>query len=279
MNKLFSILFVVVLIPQLLAAPQRIISLSPHLTEILFALGAGERVVAVTNFCQYPAEAQQKQKIGGFIDINLEQIIALKPDLILGVPAHDKLRDQLRSFGIEVHTYPNETVRDIFATIESVGTDIGASEQGRAIVKVLEDSLNSIVQKGQNNKSVAAMLVIGREPGSTRNITVAGPNTFISEIWQMAGGINIFSDLPVRYGTVNLEELLVRNPAAIIEFDVKSDTASVIHSGKSEWAGLEVAAVVNGNTFTVAGTHTLIPGPRMLLLARQFAQVIRAVTN
>jgi iron complex transport system substrate-binding protein len=278
-NKLFSILFVVVLIPQLLAAPQRIISLSPHLTEILFALGAGERVVAVTNFCQYPAEAQQKQKIGGFIDINLEQIIALKPDLILGVPAHDKLRDQLRSFGIEVHTYPNETVRDIFATIESVGTDIGASEQGRAIVKVLEDSLNSIVQKGQNNKSVAAMLVIGREPGSTRNITVAGPNTFISEIWQMAGGINIFSDLPVRYGTVNLEELLVRNPAAIIEFDVKSDTASVIHSGKSEWAGLEVAAVVNGNTFTVAGTHTLIPGPRMLLLARQFAQVIRAVTN
>ncbi len=279
MNKLFSILFVVVLIPQLLAAPQRIISLSPHLTEILFALGAGERVVAVTNFCQYPAEAQQKQKIGGFIDINLEQIIALKPDLILGVPAHDKLRDQLRSFGIEVHTYPNETVRDIFATIESVGTDIGASEQGRAFVKVLEDSLNSIVQKGQNNKSVAAMLVIGREPGSTRNITVAGPNTFISEIWQMAGGINIFSDLPVRYGTVNLEELLVRNPAAIIEFDVKSDTASVIHSGKSEWAGLEVAAVVNGNTFTVAGTHTLIPGPRMLLLARQFAQVIRAVTN
>jgi iron complex transport system substrate-binding protein len=278
-NKLFSILFVVVLIPQLLAAPQRIISLSPHLTEILFALGAGERVVAVTNFCQYPAEAQQKQKIGGFIDINLEQIIALKPDLILGVPAHDKLRDQLRSFGIEVHTYPNETVRDIFATIESVGTDIGASEQGRAFVKVLEDSLNSIVQKGQNNKSVAAMLVIGREPGSTRNITVAGPNTFISEIWQMAGGINIFSDLPVRYGTVNLEELLVRNPAAIIEFDVKSDTASVIHSGKSEWAGLEVAAVVNGNTFTVAGTHTLIPGPRMLLLARQFAQVIRAVTN
>jgi iron complex transport system substrate-binding protein len=278
-NKLFSILFVVVLIPQLLAAPQRIISLSPHLTEILFALGAGERVVAVTNFCQYPAEAQQKQKIGGFIDINLEQIIALKPDLILGVPAHDKLRDQLRSFGIEVHTYPNETVRDIFATIESVGTDIGASEQGRAFVKVLEDSLNSIVQKGQNNKSVAAMLVIGREPGSTRNITVAGPNTFISEIWLMAGGINIFSDLPVRYGTVNLEELLVRNPAAIIEFDVKSDTASVIHSGKSEWAGLEVAAVVNGNTFTVAGTHTLIPGPRMLLLARQFAQVIRAVTN
>ncbi len=279
MNKLFSILFVVVLIPQLLAAPQRIISLSPHLTEILFALGAGERVVAVTNFCQYPAEAQQKQKIGGFIDINLEQIIALKPDLILGVPAHDKLRDQLRSFGIEVHTYPNETVRDIFATIESVGTDIGASEQGRAFVKVLEDSLNSIVQKGQNNKSVAAMLVIGREPGSTRNITVAGPNTFISEIWQMAGGINIFSDLSVRYATVNLEELLVRNPAAIIEFDVKSDTASVIHSGKSEWAGLEVAAVVNGNTFTVAGTHTLIPGPRMLLLARQFAQVIRAVTN
>jgi len=257
----------------------RIISLSPHITEIIYAIKADERLLAVTDYCRYPVAAREKEKIGGLIDPNIEKIVSLKPTHLFGVPAHAELNENLGQFGLQIHMYPNETWQDMLATIDSIARETGYQQQGRALRQELAASLDS-VKVSNDARRPAVMLLIGHEAGSLRNATVAGPNTFIDEMLNTAGGRNIYMDLGMRYGTVNIESMLTRKPDLIIDL-MMNDTRGIQRIAvNATWSVLSsTPAVQKGQIFSVAGDHTMIPGPRMLWLAQDFRAVMDSVSR
>jgi iron complex transport system substrate-binding protein len=251
---------------------KRIISLAPHISEIIYAIGAEEELVAVTDFCRYPNEVMNKEKIGGLLNPNIERMLRLRPTHLFGVPAHESLNQELQKFGLSVFMLPNETIADVLYSIERVGEETGHEDGAKHLITNIGDSL--AILKAEL-RSLRAMLIIGREKGTLRNVTVTGSNTFIDEMWQLVGGQNIFSDLPSRYGNITLEEILRRNPDIIIEFDVDGERGVITQDPAREWEIFKnVKAIRNKNLFLIRGTHTLIPGPRMVLLAEDFSQVI-----
>ncbi len=262
---------------------RRIISLSPHMTEILYALGQEKRLVGVTDYCQYPPQAKAKEHIGGFLNPNLEKIIALHPDLLLGVPANADLARKLAAENLPVVMLPNDQLKDIFFTIDSLGRLLGCASRAHQLHQSIRDSLLFYQRKAQalNHGVLRAMLVIGRDPGTTTHLTVVGPHTFIDSLWNFMGGVNVFSDLPAKYAQVNRENVLLKQPQLIIEFkfnqpwDAQKDSLN-----KKEWQNLgHIPAVQMGNIFVLTGNYTLIPGPRVYLLAKDFYRVIRAATK
>jgi iron complex transport system substrate-binding protein len=259
---------------------KRIISLSPHITEIIYALGADKDLIAVSDYCKYPPQAGNKEKIGGLIDPNIEKIVSLAPTHLFGVPAHLKLDQELRQFNLHIIMLPDETVSDVIKTIDSVGQILGYKNQAAEVVTRINDHLLRLRNMKEQHRSISAMLVIGKEPGSLQNLMVAGPETFLHELWTMVGGINIFADLPVHYSTVNLESIIQRNPQVIIQFDTNLPGGIYKSNHDASWQFLhDVEAVRRGHIFTIGGDYVLIPGPRLVLLAQDFSNLVERVIN
>jgi len=254
----------------------RIISLAPHITEIIYALEAQDQLIAVSDFCNYPPDAQNKEKIGGLLNPNIEKMVSLKPTHLFGMPSHEKLNQQLESLGYKIIMMSNERVSDVLACIKKIGQEIEREESARILIQNISQSLSSLKANKNDQVRIPAVLLIGRTKGSLQNMTVAGKETYINEIWELAGGNNIYDDLPTRYGSINLESLLVRNPAAIIEFDMQVNRSIKKVDLGSEWQLLKNnAAVKNEQVYVIGGNHTMIPGPRMTLLAEDFKNIIQ----
>jgi len=257
----------------------RVISLAPHITEIIYALNAEDQLIAVTDFCLYPEDASLKEKIGGLIDPNIEKMVTLKPTQLFGLPSHEKLSQELSKFGLNVTMLSNENVRDVRNSIITIGEMIGHREQANRLVMRMDGILDSL-QKNRPDVTIPGILMIGREKGTLKNITVAGNDTYMDQIWRIVGGKNSYTDLPTRYGTINLESLLLRNPQVIIEFDMKRPRGVYRTNISSEWDFLNNLRVVQmENIFVIGGNHTLIPGPRLVLLAKDFSKIVDIVNN
>jgi iron complex transport system substrate-binding protein len=303
---------------------RRIISLSPFITEIIYALDAGDDLIAVSDYCSWPQEARYKRKIGGLLDPNIEEIVVLKPTHIFGQPAHAELNQQLEKFGLNIIMISNEDIKDILNAIKRIGEELDHNAKATELVSAIRDSLKMIkadmylngkvlhppvsplskvenpelvstrdlIGRGREGKdlngedsfqsgiqqkdSITAILVIGRERGGLRNMTVAGTNTFIGEMWELAGGKNLYSDLTSRYSLVSLESILIRNPDVIIEFDPGGERMVKREVITAEWEILkQVKAIKKGNLFLVSGEHIFIPGPRLYLLAQDFDKLMK----
>jgi len=288
MNSVFNLLLISVLIFLLgtCRTPEktnqtslRIISLSPHITELIYALEADTYLVAVTDFCRYPLAARDKEQIGGLIDPNIEKMVSLAPTHLFGIPAHSELNEKVRKFGLHIDMYPNETWADMLAAIDSIAGKIGCDHKGQEIIHKMNINLDSIHAE-RTHQQPGVMLLIGYEKGSLRNATVAGPNTFIDEMLSAAGGANIYRDLGMRYGTVNIESMLTRQPEVIIDLRMEDKHQIQRLRIDDTWSVLNrTPAVRQGNIFSICGSHTLIPGPRMLWLARDFQAVLDSVKN
>ncbi len=257
---------------------ERVISLSPHITETIYALGMQEKLVAVTDFCRYPPEAAKKTKIGGLLNPNLERILTLKPDLLIGTPAHLELKTKLGSQGMAFLLIPNDRVWDVFKTIDTLGAVLNCARQALALKRQIKDSLHFYAAQARKSMKhpLRAMLVIGRDAPELKNITVAGPATFLSEVWEMAGGKNAFDDLPARYATVNPEAIQTHNPDCIIEFKFRQKwDENKDWENQRQWEKLStLKAVKSKKIFVLTGDYTLIPGPRIFRLARDFSRII-----
>ena len=258
----------------------RIISLSPHITEILYELKMDSSLVAVTDFCKYPAAAQKKESIGGLLNPNIEKIVNLKPTHLIGVPAHEKLNQEISKFGLKILMMPNETVKDIQNIITIISDTLRISEKGQRLNDSIQVKLNQFQSNQRDGEKITSMLVIGREKGNVKNITIAGPNTYLNEIWQLVGGINIFNDLNSKYATVNIEEIIKRNPDFIIEFNMNAPESVINTIPGKEWQYLKnVNAVKQNNIFEIGGNYSLIPGPRVVKLAEDFDYILKSINN
>lgn len=259
--------------------PRRIVTLAPSVTEIAFALGLGERIVGVGSFANYPPEAREKPRLGGLTDPNLEQLVALEPELAILLPSEDDVAGPLERLGIEVLTVQSETLEDLEQGILAIARRCGVEADGRALVEELRQGLAPRPVAGEAAGRTRVMVTIGRSPGAPAEVLVAGPGTFLDELIRRLGARNVFADAGLRYPIVGLEEILRRNPEVIVELQStplepaeEAELAEVLAQDWNHVPGL--AAADAGRVELIAGDFTLIPGPRLPELYRRLAAAL-----
>ncbi len=186
-------------------APARIVSLAPNLTEILFALGLGEKIVAVSNDSDYPPEAADKKKTGTFWQPNTEAVIASKPDLVVTLRTQQQTStaDSLKRLGYHVLTLKIEKIEELFTAIQEIGIAAGCKQRSDELVENIKNQLNVLQSKVSSTKKIKVLWVVQVEP-----LRVAGRNTFISELIELAGGENAIGPTIQQYPPIGTEELL-----------------------------------------------------------------------
>jgi len=256
--------------------PERIVSLAPTITEILFAIGLDSEIVGVTAFCNYPPKAKTKTRTGGLIDQNFETILALKPDLVIAMPCHSGTVSKLRGLGVNTLTIRNETVNDLLDAIVRIGKATGRAAAAEKLADKLRSDLRAVHVSLPDSERPRVMLVVGRNPGTLQGIYVSGKNTFFNELLETAGGTNIFGDIEMKYPQPSLEEIVSRNPQIIIESLVGAkSTPKNISRIAAEWNALgDVDAVKNHRIYIWTEDYVSIPGPRLPLLLEKFRQAL-----
>ncbi|MDP7111634.1 MAG: ABC transporter substrate-binding protein, partial [Myxococcota bacterium] len=198
--------------------PQRIVSLTPNVTETLFAVGAGDQLAAVTDFCNYPAEPlADMPRIGAYLNPDIERMLSLSPDLVVVLPAQVGVRERMEAAGIATLTVRNESLDEILASIETLGEATGHGEEGRTLTVELRAEMDAVRAQVANRPPVSVLMVIGRGGDDLTGIFGVGPGTFLDEVIRTAGGSNVLAEAPTLYPQVPLEEVIRLAPQVIVE--------------------------------------------------------------
>jgi iron complex transport system substrate-binding protein len=196
------------------ASPQRIISLAPSNTEILYALGLSDRIVGVSDYSDYPPEAKTKPSVGAYDKPSIEQVIAMNPDLVLATEVHQAtVIPQLESQGIIVVALSPQTLDDVLASITLIGKATGKVKEAAKLTAGMQQRINSVTNKTGKlspERKPRVFYIVWNDP-----LMTAGAGTFIDELINKAGGINIAGDLK-SYPTISLENVLTANPEVIL---------------------------------------------------------------
>ena len=258
---------------------QRVISLAPNITEMIYALDQQSKLVAVTDYCNYPPEAKSKGSIGALLNPNLEKIISLKPDLLIGTSAHSELALKLETQNLKTILLPNDTVDEIFLSIDSIGVLLDCRKRAAQLVQSIKDSMDTYRSdlNSVSRKLPRAMLVLGRDPGTTRNIGVIGSHNYMDSLWVLTGGTNLFGDLNIKFAQISRENIIDRNPDLIIEFKIDVDwNEDKNKSNILEWSDLNlINAVSNKQIYVIPDESAFIPGPRIYHLAKSYAEIYK----
>jgi iron complex transport system substrate-binding protein len=244
--------------------PQRIISVVPAITEMLFALGAGDRVVAVGSFDKYPPQVETLPKVGALLDPDLERILSLRPDLVAIYGSQADLRTQLERAGIPVFLYSHAGLASVSSTILELGQRIGAAERAQQLVREIEQRLQGIRSAPPPGRSPRTLIVMGRDRFALRGIYASGGYGFIHDMVSAAGGVNIFADLRQEAVQATTELIIARRPEVIIE--LRADPLSADDEAKelAVWRTLaSVPAVRTNRVHIIHDRRTVIPGPRV----------------
>ncbi|MBI5193569.1 MAG: cobalamin-binding protein [Nitrospirae bacterium] len=250
--------------------PERIISLAPSITEILFFLGLGDKVTAVTDYCDFPEEARHKTKIGWIISPDIEKIISLKPDIVFATAEGNRsdIVDTLERINIRVYVLDPHKVEDVLHEIVSIGEITGRVKTAKKKVDELSTRIKTIKKKvnikhkenerfpikNLGNDKIRVLYLVSTDP-----IVSAGPGSFIHDIIEYAGGENILAQSPVRYPRVEMEEIMLRDPEVII---VSDDSPDIRNSWKMRWGS--ISAVKNNRIYTIDPDIISRPGPRIV---------------
>jgi len=240
--------------------PERMISLSPGNTEILFALGLGEKVVGVTNYCDYPEEAKEKPKVGGFSTISIEKIVSLEPDLVLATGGVQRqIVDRLESIGIKTLVVSPETVEEIIKDIELIGRIANKNDEAEVLVENLRSRIEDVSTKIQQTTSRPKVYYeIWHNP-----LMSIGEGTWIDELIGLAGGRNIFSGSSDPYPMVNSELIIQRDPEIIIiKRGYMGGAAKEDILARPGWQ--EISAVRDGRIYEIDEDILIRPGPRIV---------------
>ncbi len=251
-------------------AVTRIISLAPNLTEILFALELGDRIVGVTDFCDYPPEALEKARVGGFVNPNLEVVVSLEPDLVVATPnvGNKSAVIQLQKLGVEFLIVDPDSLEALWTTIRVLANRTGVPERGEALVERLSGEVEAVRARLEPLPRVSALLVFSREP-----LIVAGPNTFFDELLRTAGGNNLAAGAKAQFPQFSLEEVVRQGPAVII------DSAMGNSDGSDFWKRWDsIPAVRNGRVCSPPADVIMRPGPRVAEGVRLLAACLHPET-
>jgi iron complex transport system substrate-binding protein len=246
------------------ARPSRIVSLIPAVTEMLFAIGAGEQVVGVSSFDRYPPAVEKLQRVGALLDPDLERILALRPDLVVVYSSQADLRQQLERGKIPAFVYSHAGLPDITITMRQLGGRVRRAREAEAAAKALEADLDDIRRRTAGRAKPRVLVVFGREPGSLRGIYASGGVGFVHDMLEVAGGANIFDDIERQSVQATTELILARRPDVIVELRGARPTDAEARAMRADWRALQaVPAVRNDRVYVIADERTVVPGPRV----------------
>ena len=261
------------------AAPQRIVSTAPSFTETLYAMGAGERVVAVSTYCHYPAAVEKLPRIGTYLQPNVEAIARLKPDLVLVHAEQRAVVAQLAGLGIKTLALRNTTLEDTLGTIPLVGAAIGMKAQAAALEKSLRFRLATIAKRNEGKGARPLLFIVGRTPGRLDGMIAVGRGSYLNDLIRVAGGRNVLADSPVAYPTISVEGVVRLDPDVIVDMGDMAATVGITAEHKRAveklWAGQPaIRAVSNKRVHAVAADIFVVPGPRVVEAAEAFAAML-----
>jgi iron complex transport system substrate-binding protein len=260
------------------APPARIISLAPSVTEVLFALGLGDRVAGVTSFCRYPPEAARLPQVGGYLDLNLEAIVGLDPDLVVLIQDHDAARARLDELGVPTLQVDQADLDGILRSIEEIAARCSVPERGAELVAAISGRLEAVERRVAGLPRPRTLAVVGREvgTGSITTVWVAGPATFYDDVIRLAGGANAAEPSPVLYPELSREGLYHIDPDVIVDLLADLDERGVAaEAAAADWQQLAaLRAVRSGRVHALRHELTVVPGPRVAELVEEVAQAL-----
>jgi iron complex transport system substrate-binding protein len=252
--------------------------LAPSITETLFALGIGDRVVGVTRYCDYPPEAKEKEDIGGYIDPNYEAMIAIKPDLVVMLEEHEEPRKFMEERQIAVLVLNHKDIAGIIDSIEKIGAACGESSRALEVVTRINSTLESIKNKTRGLERPRVMITVGRNFGAEglEDVYIAGKGGFYDEMIDLAGGVNAYTDEKVKYPKVSSEGIIMMDPQVIVDIIPDIDEQQVTKEDvMRQWQSLSgVSAVKNGRIHLMTQDYAVIPGPRFINILDDLARLI-----
>jgi iron complex transport system substrate-binding protein len=256
--------------------PKRIVSTAPSVTEILFALGLGERVVGVSTFCNYPEAAKTVAKIGGFSNPSLEAMVALEPDLIVGSWGNPmEMVDQIKRLNIRWIGIKIQSVEDVLAAMLTIGKKTGKGVEAEALVQGFRKRIRRITNRTEPLAPEQRPRVFWG--GWNEPIYTAGPGSFINDLIGMAGGRNIAGDAKQPWPRYGLETIVAADPEVFLcghdpqGYATDSEALSALRTRRG-WK--EITAVKTGRVYLMRSDAFLRPGPRLVDALEQMAETI-----
>jgi iron complex transport system substrate-binding protein len=245
--------------------PQRIISLVPALTEMLYAIGAGPQVIAVSSYDEYPPEVKALPRVGALLDPDTERIIALKPDLVITYGSQVDLHSQMRRAGVATFDYRHGGLAHILVTITQLGAVTGHASEAGQVVAAIEARLAAVRTRVAGQRRPKTLLVFSREPKTLRNMYVSGGRGFLHDMLEIAGGDNVFADLDRESVQASTETILARAPEVIVELRPEDiPGGQPLRDELASWSRLSsVPAVRNERVHFITGQAVTVPGPRV----------------
>jgi iron complex transport system substrate-binding protein len=280
--------------------PTRIVSFAPNITEILYALGLGDKVVGVTRFCSYPPEAAQKEKIGGHTDRNYEMIVRLQPDLAVILKEDRESVPFLLRYGIRYATVGSGSVDDIIESIQTVAEACAVPESGDSLVLAIRSQLSERVgidrklallpesgeaaydhpdELAETNRP-KVLICVGRDDigsGAVGKCFAAGASSFYNALIDLAGGTNVMSDVYQAYPSISAEAILRLDPDVIIDLSANAAEGDPPQRPVcGDWQAFKtVSAVKNKRVRCPTGDYLTVPGPRFMLIVDEFQKLFK----
>jgi iron complex transport system substrate-binding protein len=258
------------------APAQRIVSLVPALTEILFAIGAGPQVVGVSSFDEFPPEVRTLPRVGALLDPDTERILSLRPDLVIVYGSQAEQETRFNRAGIRTLSYRHGGIETVLGTIRALGAATAHDHEAAAVAADIQRRIDRVRERVRGRPRPRVLLVFDRQPRSLREIYVSGGRGFLHEMIEIAGGANVFADVPRESVQPSQETLLARSPDVIIEVRAAGllDDREVAEE-RGVWSALPgVPAVRAGRVHLLSGQYLVAPGPRLAQATEAFARVL-----
>lgn len=274
MIKLFLIILLSI---NLFSKELRIVTLSPTVNEIVFALGEGENVVANTKFCDFPSESKKVLKIGSYNNISLEKILQLKPTVVVSQDYDEKLISNLKALDIKVKLYKTSTMEDIKSSIEDLGEFFDKTEVAKKLNQDIDEALKNLENIVINQK---ILIVFGSQKSLSNDIYVSSNYLYFEDIIKASGNFNAYNSTSKAQPVLNAEKIIGINPDIIVIL------ASNLESNTKEqenlinlWKSLPINASKNGDIYTIDKLYAGIPSNRIALFIRDFKKILEDVRD
>jgi iron complex transport system substrate-binding protein len=273
------ILALLILALSALAQPRRIVSTSPSITEILFALGLGPRVVGVSEYCRFPAAVTQLPKVGTYLRPNSEQIARLQPDLVILHKLSNDVAARMTALGIHHLEVDRGGLPDLYTMIEKIGLESGVGPGARELIATIQSQLAALRSQSAALPRLKVLFVVGRQLGTLSNLVTVGSDSYLNELIRIAGGRNVLDDFSLSaYPRIAMETVVRLDPDVLIDVaDPMMGSPSPNERQKEVvmlWAQQTgLAAVRSKRIHALDSEAFVVPGPRVVEVARSLLTI------
>lgn len=255
--------------------PRRIVTIAPNTAEMICAIGACDLIVGVSKFCVYPAVLKSLPQVGGLYDPDLEKILALRPDLLVTRGHQDSLIRIAEQGNFRIYHDETDSISGIEQTVRDLGVLLDRQERAQSVVQEFRARLDAVRLANKNKPAPRVLLTVSRNPERLGNILTTGRGTFLSEMIEIAGGVNVFGSLDMRYPEVSVESIITQQPDCIIELMPDMDVAADERKLRQQWAELStIPAVRNHRIHFLTTDNALIPSTRYADFVEEVARIL-----